>query len=121
MNETGSTPANTYKAHAFRRGMPGVTRGELFLKPGQILFAHAEGVLDLDAATVRLRLGGTNTDQLFLEDPNHPDWTIYTNDLSVLKDPHLADRSDLRPELNKVTEQRKRWSRLLTAVAIAFL
>ena len=101
--------------------MPGVTRGELFLKPGQILFAYADGALDLNFSAVRLRLGGTNTDQLFFEDPNHPDWTIYTNDLSVLKDPHLAGRADLRPELSKVTEQQKRWSWLLTVVAIGFL
>src|ERR1051325_6268162 len=122
MNELASTtPANTYKAHAFRRGMPGVTRGELFLKPGEMLFAYADGALDLNFSAVRLRLGGTNTDQLFFEDPNHPDWTIYTNDLSVLKDPHLAGRADLRPELSKVTEQQKRWSWLLTVVAIGFL
>ena len=119
MNE--SQPANTYRAHAFRRGISGVTRGELFLKPAQFLFAYSDGSLDLDLKRIRMRLGGTNRDQLFIEDPNHPDWTIYTNDLSVLKDPLLAGRSDLKQELHKVTEQQKRWSRLWTSLAVALL
>ena len=113
--------ANTYRAHAFRRGVSGMVAGQLSLTPDHIRFAYDSGSIELPFSTLKTRLGGNNDDQLFLEDPNHPDWTIYTSDLSILKDPLFVGDTRLKTQLEAIGKRQQRWSRVLTALAICFL
>lgn len=113
-------PANTYRAHAFKRGTPGVVAGELFLKADQLNFAYAEGSLDLSLPNLKMRLGGNNDEQLFIEDPNHPDWLIYTNELAILKDPLIAKQAGYAPQLKDIDKRQKSWARFQGGLAIIF-
>ena len=67
---------------------------------------------------VVLKLGGASNRLVFIQHPSLPDWTVFTSDRSLLKDPQLRDQSKLVGQLNRARAVRKFNWLLLTAVIL---
>lgn len=80
---------------------------------------EAEGVeLELALATLRLRAGGHNGEQLFLEGPDQPEWLVTTSDQALLDDPVLAATPALREQIAVARKQRVHGGKLYAAAAV---
>lgn len=109
-----------YSAHAFHDQLPkGRASGELRVTRSGVEFQRGEHKITLPFAGLRIKLGGASDRLIFFEHPRHPDWSLYTADLAILKDPLLHERPELSALLRGMRNKRRRnWSLLIGAAAV---
>lgn len=114
-----TTSQKSYRATVFHPSLGGRNPiGRLRVQVDGVRF-EAEGVeLKLALATLRLRAGGHNGEQLFLEGPDRPEWLVTTSDQSLLDDPVLAAAPALREQIAVARKQRVHGGKLYVAAAV---
>lgn len=109
-----------YHCHAYHDDLPkGKASGRLVL--GELGFnAFIDNQkLHIPFLGCELELGGANDRILFIRHPRLKGWTFYSSDASLLKDPLLKDKPELRDQLFKV--RRKRFNTGVIVVTVLFL
>jgi len=64
-----------------------------------VRFQSDGGQVELPLAGLRVRVGGHNSEQIFFEHPQQPDWSIYATDPGILKHDALSQNADLADQL----------------------
>jgi len=109
-----------YAAHAFHDSLPKErSSGTLSFTPLGILFSNEKQKITIPYAGLRISLGGASKRLVFFAHPNFSDWSIYTNDLSVTKDPILNSKTELAQQLSSARKGRfLNWSVTLGVLAV---
>lgn len=112
--------ATIFQCHAFHDDLPnGKASGEFQLSPMGIQYTvkHIKGTLPFNQ--LQLSLGGASNRLVFIKHPLVGDLTLYTSDLSILKNPTLLAHPECAPQLLRAKKTRQSaWS---VFIAIAFL
>jgi Zn-dependent protease with chaperone function len=64
--------------------------GTLSIESSAAVFRSGDSAIALPLAGLQMRRGGHNDEQIFLEHPGFPGWSIYSSDLALLRDPVLS-------------------------------
>ena len=109
-----------YQAHAFNKQLQkGRTSGVLTIDNGQINFRCAESEVAMFFDDAEFSLGGASDRLVFIKHPSHPDWNIYTSDLTILKDELLRQDERISKQLQKMKGRRfYNWSVLVILLLI---
>jgi len=109
-----------YTAQAFHDSLPkGRSSGTLSFTPLGIHFSNGQQKVTIPYAELRISLGGASKRLVFFAHPNFRDWSIYTNDLSVTRDPILNSKTELARQLSKIRKGRFfNWSVTLGVLAV---
>ena len=115
-----SSTAAVYPAHAFHAGLPeGRGTGELALTEAGFSFSSGEQQVSLPFEGARLTLGGASDRLVFVAHPSWPDWSIYTSERSILRDPRLLQHPELVHAIDQI--HRKRVRNVAMALAAVLL
>jgi beta-barrel assembly-enhancing protease len=96
-----------YPGHAFHEGFAqGRAAGDLSVSAAGFCFRHDTQSVTLPLAGARLTLGGASDRIIFIAHPDFPDWSLYTSDQAILRDPVLIAHPELTVALD--TMRRKR-------------
>lgn len=94
-----------YLAHAFHEGFAqGRAAGDLSVSAAGFCFRTETQSVTLPLAGARLTLGGASDRIVFIAHPDFPDWSLYTSDHAILRDPVLV----AHPELTVAVDQMRR-------------
>ncbi len=109
-----------YQAHGFHESLPkGKASGNLAVSTTGITFTSGDRKVTLPLHGIQFRLGGASDRLVFASHPSVPDWSVYTSDLSILRDPHLSDVPSIKAQLNKARNRRVfNWSVLVACVVL---
>jgi predicted Zn-dependent protease len=114
-----------YQAQAFHTSFPrGKAAGLLTVDAQSISFAPSDPDVSQLKVTFLMRdaefkLGGASDRLLFISHPNEPAWSVYTSDLSVLRDQYLSNIPSIKKQLASVTRKRIiNWSVLLACLCL---
>lgn len=109
-----------YQAHGFHESLPkGKASGELVVTSSGISFTSGDRRVTLPLHGIQFRLGGASDRLVFASHPSVPDWSLYTSDLTILRDPHLSDVPSIKAQLNKARNRRLfNWSVLVACVVL---
>lgn len=109
-----------YQAHGFHESLPkGKASGNLAVSTTGITFTSGDRKVTLPLHGIQFRLGGASDRLVFASHPSVPDWSVYTSDLSILRDPHLSDVPSIKTQLNKARNRRVfNWSVLVACVVL---
>lgn len=112
-----------YQAHGFHESLPkGKASGELRVSRSGVTFSCCEHEVMLPLHGIEFRLGGASHRLVFISHPKVPEWSVYTSDLSILRDTHLSDVPSIRNQLAKARQRRLfNWSVLVACVAVVVL
>jgi len=115
--------SQSYTAHAFHDSLPrGRSSGQLTLTPLGIRFSNGKQEVILPYNQLQISLGGASKRLVFFAHPHFSDWSIYSNDLSIIKDPILNSKSKIARQLSAVRKSRFfNWSVTLGVLAILVL
>jgi beta-barrel assembly-enhancing protease len=106
-----------YPAHAFHESFTqGRASGDLSVSAAGFCFRNDTQSVTLPLAGARLTLGGASDRIIFIAHPDFPDWSLYTSDHALLRDPVLAAHPELTVALG--TMRRKRMSNWAVFAAI---
>jgi Zn-dependent protease with chaperone function len=112
-----------YPAHAFHEGFAqGRAAGDLSVSAAGFCFRNDVQSVTLPLAGARLTLGGASDRIIFIAHPDFPDWSLYTSDHAILRDPVLAAHPELTVALDKMRRKRiNNWAVLagISAMLIA--
>lgn len=110
----------TYTAHGFHDALPGgKASGQVRVSTTSFTFESGEHKVTFPIQGIQFKLGGASDRLLFASHPSQPEWSVYTSDLSLLKDPHLGRVPTIKAQLQKA--QRKRvfnWSLVVACVFV---
>ncbi len=112
--------ATHYSCHAFHDSLEkGRAGGKLSIHQ-HFAVVEVEGkTLQLSLQQTQAKMGGANNRLIFFSHPQYPDWTIYTNERSVLNDVHLAQHPEIFKSLKAAKRHHvKGWALI---VAVCFL
>src|SRR4051812_50226630 len=117
--DASSNFQHVYQCHAFHDSFTGgKASGELTLSAHGFNYrvGHLSG--DLPFSQLHLSLGGASDRLLFIKHPSLPDLTLYTSDLSILKNPILKAHPECAPQLLKAHQKRQQnWGVLIGITA----
>lgn len=102
----------SYSAHAFHKSFnKGRASGQLTLTDSYVHFQNDQGQVRFSLSNAQFSLGGASDRLLFIKHPSEPDWSLYTSDLSILKNPVLQNDPLVQQQINKVkNKKRLSWS-----------
>ncbi|MFC4309106.1 M48 family metallopeptidase [Steroidobacter flavus] len=96
-----------YPAHAFHEGFAqGRAAGDLSVSAAGFCFRSDTQSVTLPLAGARLTLGGASDRIVFIAHPDFPDWSVYTSDRTILRDPVLAAHPELTVALGAMRRKR---------------
>ncbi|MBI2946936.1 MAG: M48 family metallopeptidase [Verrucomicrobia bacterium] len=95
-------PANAFQAGASSRTLT----GKLQIVRQSVRFQYVGGQVELPLAGLRVRAGGHNSEQVFFEHPQHPDWSIYTSERGILKHDALSQHAALADQVRGLKSPR---------------
>lgn len=109
-----------YSGHAFHEGFArGRAAGDLSVTAAGFCFRSDTQSVTIPFAGARLTLGGASDRIVFIAHPDFPEWSLYTSDLAILRDPILAAHPELTAALGAMRRKRVRnWSVLAAVVAL---
>ncbi|MBM0107805.1 M48 family metallopeptidase [Steroidobacter sp. S1-65] len=109
-----------YSGHAFHEGFArGRAAGDLSVTAAGFCFRSDTQSVTIPLAGARLTLGGASGRIVFIAHPDFPEWSLYTSDLAILRDPVLAAHPELTAALGAMRRNRVRnWSVLAAIVAL---
>jgi len=110
-----------YPAHAFHPSLTdGRAAGELTLTEAGFRFESESGSVTVPFEAAQLTLGGASNRLVFVAHPGLPEWSIYTSERSILRDPRILQHSDLGQAVGQIRNQRLR-HRAVTLAALLLL
>lgn len=119
MDAAVSSSATIYPCHAFHDSLPGgKASGELHLSAQGIHYRVGQLVGNLVFAQLTLSLGGASDRLVFIKHPSAPDLTLYTSDLSLLKNPALLAHPECAPQINRARQHRQRNWGIFVAITL---
>jgi beta-barrel assembly-enhancing protease len=96
-----------YSAHAFHESFAqGRATGDLSVSAAGFCFRNGTQSVTMPLAGARLTLGGAGDRIVFIAHPDFPDWSIYTSDQAILRDPVLAAHPELTSALDAMRRKR---------------
>src|SRR5687767_1104196 len=96
-----------YLAHAFHKGFAqGRATGDLSVSAAGFCFRNDAQTVTLPLAGARLTLGGAGDRIIFIAHPDFPDWSLYTSDQAILRDPVLAAHPELTSALSSMRRKK---------------
>ena len=109
-----------YEAHAFHKDLnKGRSSGKLTVTDYGISFSCAEKQAHIPIDNIQFSLGGASHRLVFIAHPDHSDWSIYTNDLTILNNPLLKNDENIKRQLNKLKGHRiLNWSVLIATLLL---
>jgi beta-barrel assembly-enhancing protease len=106
-----------YPAHAFHPSFAqGRASGDLSVSAAGFCFRNDTQSVTLPLAGAKLTLGGASDRIIFIAHPDFPEWSLYTSDHALMRDPVLAAHPELTVALG--TMRRKRISNWAVFAAI---
>ncbi|HEY0683042.1 MAG TPA: M48 family metallopeptidase [Steroidobacter sp.] len=112
-----------YPAHAFHQAFAqGRASGDLSVGAAGFCFRNDTQSVTLPLEGARLTLGGASDRIVFIAHPDFPDWSLYTSDRAILRDPVLTAHPELTVALGKMRRKRvHNWTMLaaISAVIVA--
>jgi beta-barrel assembly-enhancing protease len=116
-----SSPASVYPSRAFHPELPdGRAAGELTLTAEAFRFSSGDHHVTLPFDGAELTLGGAANRLVFVSHPCQPDWSIYTSERAILRDPRLLQHPGLAGAIAQIGHKRTR-NLLVTLAATALL
>jgi predicted Zn-dependent protease len=109
-----------YSGHAFHQGFArGRASGDLSVSAAGFCFRNDTQSVTLPLAGARLTLGGASDRIIFIAHPDFPDWSIYTSDHAILRDPVLVAHPELTAALGAMRRKRMHnWAVFAAIVAV---
>ncbi len=109
-----------YSAHAFHPSLPkGSSSGILRFTNVGIRFSTGEREVVIPYTAASFYLGGAGKRLVFIAHPSLPEWSIYTNDLSIVKNPVLSSNVEIAKQLARIRRGRLfNWSVLVGVLAL---
>lgn len=109
-----------YQAHGFHEALAkGKASGELTVTPTGVEFCAGDQQVRLPLRGIVFKLGGASHRLVFISHPDFPEWSLYTSDRSILRDPRLVDIPSIRSQLDKARNRRLfNWSVLAACVVM---
>src|SRR5688500_4567855 len=96
-----------YLGHAFHEGFAqGRASGDLSVSAAGFCFRNDTQSITLPLAGARLTLGGASDRIIFIAHPDFPDWSLYTSDHAILRDPVLVAHPELTAALGAMRRKR---------------
>ena len=114
--------SDQYQCHAFNETLPnGKGAGQLSVETYGVKFSvgNINGLLPLERLSVSV--GGANNRIVFITHPTKPEITLYTSDLSILKNTLLLAHSECSPQLKLAQHKRQSSWIIFGFVALIFL
>lgn len=112
--------ATHYGCHAFHDSLEkGRASGKLTIYQHYAIVEVAGEKLQFSLPQTEAKMGGANNRLIFFSHPQHPDWTIYTNDRSILNDTHLTQHPEIFSSLKAA--KRHHFMGWALIVAVCFL
>lgn len=97
----------TYQAHAFHEKYPkGRTSGVLEVTDHGFVFTCEIEKITIPIDHVSLSLGGASNRLVLISHPELPDYSFYTSDRSLLNNPLLSSRHDVRSQVGAIRQHR---------------
>jgi Zn-dependent protease with chaperone function len=91
MTAVNTGTRSAYRANAFTPGeKSAVKTGALSIDSAAAVFRSGDSKVALPLAGLQMRRGGHSDEQIFLEHPQFPGWSIYSSDPALLRDPVLT-------------------------------
>lgn len=98
-----------YPAHAFHEAFAqGRAAGDLSVSAAGFCFKTDAQSVTMPLVGARLTLGGASDRIVFIAHPDFPDWSLYTSDRAILRDPILAAHPELTVALDTMRRKRMR-------------
>jgi beta-barrel assembly-enhancing protease len=96
-----------YLGHAFHEGFAqGRATGDLSVSAAGFSFRNDAASVTLPLAGAKLTLGGASDRIIFISHPDFPDWSLYTSDRAILRDPVLTAHPELTIALGAMRRKR---------------
>ncbi len=93
----------TYEGRAFHDDFPGGRgEGSISLSESTLHFEGGGKQADFPLEGLTLERGGAAGRLIFFKHPSRPDWTVYSGEAAILKDPALTSRPDIAVQIAKV-------------------
>lgn len=110
----------TYQCHAFHESLNnGKASGQLILSDRGLEYRVAQLTGYLPFNQLELSIGGASDRLVFIKHPLIPDLTLYTSDLSILKNPVLIAHPECAPQINSARQTRhKNWAIFISITLI---
>ncbi|RLU02183.1 MAG: peptidase M48 [Ketobacter sp.] len=98
----------TYTGHAFHESFNnGKASGVISLTDVHVQFANDQGQVRFSISGAQFKLGGASDRLLFISHPSHPEWNLYTSDLSILKHPALHNDPAVQQQVKKARNTKR--------------
>lgn len=105
-NQSSRAP-DAYLCHGFHDSLPGgKASGQLHLDSEGLTYQVGELRGRLPFTQLQFSLGGASNRLVFIKHPAVGDLTLYTSDLSILKNPALLAHPDAAPQISRARQQR---------------
>lgn len=97
----------TYQAHAFHEKYSnGRTSGVLEVTEHGLTFACQSEKVSISIDNLSLSIGGASNRLVLISHPGLPDYSFYTSDRSLLDNPLLSSRHDVRSQVGAIRKRR---------------
>lgn len=98
----------TFAGHAFHESFKnGKASGNLSLTDVHVQFENEQGQVRFSISGAQFKLGGASDRLLFISHPSHPEWNLYTSDLSILKHPALQNDPAVQQQVKKARNTKR--------------
>jgi beta-barrel assembly-enhancing protease len=117
-----ASSSSSYQCHAFHDSLPGgKASGRISLS--QVGVHYQVGGLEgsLPFTQLQFTLGGAGNRLVFIKHPAMADLTLYTSDLSILKNPVVLAHPEAAPQINRARKQRHFAWGVLTGVGLLII
>ncbi|TCS37591.1 M48 family metallopeptidase [Reinekea marinisedimentorum] len=118
---------SSYDCHAFHESLKGgKSSGTLAISASGLKFNIQGKTVSLPFERLEIKMGGASNRLVFFSHPAFPDWSFYSSDRKVLKDPQLKQHNALARHVKRATNVRKKawavfWAVCLLIIAIPAL
>ncbi len=103
--------ANEYPCHGFHVDLPGgKAAGKLLLEADGLHFSLGEKSAYFPFEGTHMQLGGASDRLVLIHHPAHPEWSFYTSDRAILRNPHVQAHPQMAEHLARAKQHtRKNW------------
>lgn len=111
-----------YPAHAFHESFArGRAAGDLSVSAAGFCFRSDTQSVTMPLAGARITLGGAGDRIIFISHPDVPDWSLYTSDHAILRDPVLAAHPELTAALGAMRRKRMHNRAMFAAISAVLI